>query len=332
MHRRVEVGVVAHRDRQQQLGVGHGDEDVVADPPVGAVGGRVGREDRARLPAQLGPRARAEAEQGVERGLGERRARRVGRSGEPAFVMAGGQVEDEVPDRHADAGRGGVVLVVAPVKDPEGEVLDREVRVALSRLYPGGAGGIVRFVHGVLRVCGCADPARARGVAIAGRLPERTQDYGVSEQWPRSSHSGARSLASPGMTTRVDARPSLPQREHRRGDKQRDQHAHNHHEPLIHRDRRRARLPRRRGHRIRNRRDAARRGVGSGFGGLAAAGADPPAVAVEVGGSVVAACWWPLLVFALRDDGRASTRVVTPGRSEGSAPEWLERCHCSLTP
>ena len=146
MHRGVEVGVVADGGGKQKLGVAHGDQDPVAEPAVDAIRGGVAGEERARLPSDGTPGLPAEPQQRVERGGGEGGARAVGGTREPALVVAGGQVEDLVADRHPHARQ--VVLVIAAAEDAEGKILDREVRAALGRLDPGGAGGVVGLVHG----------------------------------------------------------------------------------------------------------------------------------------------------------------------------------------
>ena len=72
----VEVGVVAHRGGEQQLRLGHGDENVVPDPAVGVVGGRVAREDGAGLAADGAPGRGAERHECVECRRRERGRRR----------------------------------------------------------------------------------------------------------------------------------------------------------------------------------------------------------------------------------------------------------------
>ncbi len=137
--RGVEIGVVADRGGEEQLGVLHGNQDPVAQPAVGAIRGRVARERRRGRAAELEPRFPPQRQQGIEHRRGARVARGFRGTGEVALVVAGGEVEDPIADRHPDARR--LVLVRERTEDPEREILDWKVRMAAGGFDPGGQGG-----------------------------------------------------------------------------------------------------------------------------------------------------------------------------------------------
>ncbi len=166
----VEIRVVAHARRHVQDAVRGAVQQ--GSPLLRTLG-----QQRADRLAQRPARSRAQRQEGVERSPGADLAGGLRLALEQARVVERAQIEDHVPDRDAAPWRPG-----ERAEHAQGQVLDREIRVAVGRGYPGAQAGVVGVIHRHLRASpdrsasAGADRSRCTPVAARGwrlRMPSR---------------------------------------------------------------------------------------------------------------------------------------------------------------
>ena len=196
VHRGVEIGVVADRRRQQQLGLEHGHQDPVAEPVVRPIGGRILRPAaaltcRRKVGRCSRPSAMRPLREGAAHASAAVSARPVKRPSSWQAVTS----RISIADRDAHAGR--LVLVIAPPKDAERQVLNRESRWRRVPTRPRcPARGVVRLVHWG-RSLGSEQAERGQvadrlgeGAGTEGHDPVRPRAAWMSSmprRWPRHS-------------------------------------------------------------------------------------------------------------------------------------------------
>ena len=141
--RGVEIGVIANRDRQPELDVGHADQDAVRAIARATRARVVGGEERARPGAQRAHRGSPGREEGVERRPATQTRRLACGTRERARVERGDDVEDPIANRDPNASR----TRRRAREYSQRKVLNREIGVRRVRGYdPGAKRGVMRMI------------------------------------------------------------------------------------------------------------------------------------------------------------------------------------------
>jgi hypothetical protein len=144
MHRRVEVGVISDARRQQQLGIGHRDENPLTEPPLTTIRRRIGGEQGTDLAPEGRPVVAAQCHQPVEGRRGACVRGMLRRPGESRELVGSGEVENSIADGHPYRRW---VATVRAAEYAEWKILDRKVGLSPGRFHPGCTCRIVSFVH-----------------------------------------------------------------------------------------------------------------------------------------------------------------------------------------
>ena len=154
-----EIGIVADPGRQMQR-TARG----VVQQPRGDGRVRIGRGAFQQFrypPAQRAPRRGAGFQQRVQRSAGSGFGGVARQAGEQSVFQRHGDIEDGITDRHA-APR----ATMRRAEDAKGQVLNREIRMAVGGAHPAGAGRVVGFVDhlGYLLFIACSGIGRCHSL------------------------------------------------------------------------------------------------------------------------------------------------------------------------